>query len=287
MILVAGATGSLGGKIVGGLLARGDAVRALVRAGSAHQPLEDAGAKVVRGDLRDPESLRAACHGVDVVISTASATNRSDDSPENVDARGTQNLIEAARQAGVTRFVLVSTLGASPDSPVPAFRAKAAAEAALHVRGMEFTILQPNAFMDVWFGMLIEMPVAQGQPVTLVGESRRRHSFIAEHDVMQFALAATRQDEARNQTLVIGGPSAITLPEVVAAYEAVLGRRIPIRFVAPGAPIPGLPEPVWGIAAALETFDSILPMESLARTYHVTLTSAAQFAAASRLAATR
>jgi NADH dehydrogenase len=285
MILVVGATGSLGGKIVDGLLARGDSVRALARNGSAYRPLQEAGAAVVLGDMRNAASLAEACRGVDVVISTASATNRSDDTPENVDARGNENLVEAARQAGVAHFILISTIGASLASPVPAFRAKAAAESAVRESGIDFTIFQPNAFMDVWFGMLIEMPVATGQPVTLVGESRRRHSFIAERDVMRFVLAATRTPASRNQTLMIGGPTAVTLREVVAAYEAALGRPIEVRSVAPGAPIPGLPEPVWGIAAALESFDSAMPMEALANAYDVSLTSAQQFAATSRLAA--
>jgi uncharacterized protein YbjT (DUF2867 family) len=73
MILVAGATGSLGSKIVTGLLDQGEEVRCLVRAGSNYAALERAGASIAVGDLRDPASLETACRGVDVVISTASA----------------------------------------------------------------------------------------------------------------------------------------------------------------------------------------------------------------------
>jgi NADH dehydrogenase len=228
-------------------------------------------------------SLGAACAGVRFVISTASATNRSDDTPDNVDARGNRNLIDAARRAGVGHFVLLSTLGASPESPLPAFRAKAAAEASLRQSGISYTILQPNAFMDVWFGMLIEAPVARGQPVTLVGESKRKHSFIAERDVAAFAMAAIEHPAARNTTMVLGGPDAVTFQEVVHAYETVLGRSIPVQRVAPGEPIPGLPQPVWGIAAALETYDSPIPMENTARTFGMTLTSVNAFASTSRL----
>lgn len=285
MILVAGATGSLGGSIVHALLRRGDEVRGLVRPGSDAASHTAAGMEVATGDLRDPASLAGACDGVRTIISTASATRRGDDSPESVDGRGNENLIRAAQGAGVDHFILISTVGASADSPVPAFRAKAAAEAALRDSGIDFTIFQANAFMDVWFGMLIEMPIGNGMPVTLVGESKRRHSFIAERDIVAFVLAATTNPAARNATLAIGGPEAVTFRDVVSAYEAALGRAITVRSVPPGAPIPGLPEPVWGIAAGLESFDTIIPMEETAQAWGVELTSVGAFAARSPAAA--
>jgi len=285
MILVAGATGAVGGTIVRDLLAKGESVRALVRPATDPDGLAAAGADIVRGDLRDPATLVDACEGVSVVISTASATSRTDDTPENVDARGNANLIDAARDAGVRHFVLISSVGASPDSPAPAFRAKAAAEAHLRASGLDYTILQPTPHMDVWFGMLIEMPLSMGQPVTLVGESRGRHSFIAQRDVAAFTELSADQPAARNATLVIGGPAAITFRDVVRAYEKALGRPIPVRSVAPGEPIPGVPEPVWGIAAALESFDTMIPMDDLARTFGVRLTSASELARTSRLVA--
>ena len=82
MILVAGATGSLGSKIVHGLRERGDAVRALVRPTADPRPLEAAGASIVFGDLRDPASLDHACDGASAVITTASASKTGDDSVE-------------------------------------------------------------------------------------------------------------------------------------------------------------------------------------------------------------
>jgi NADH dehydrogenase len=286
MLLVVGATGSLGTRITKGLLEQGRPVRVLVRPESDHAALAGAGAEVAIGNLKDPASLERACRGVETVITTASASRRGDDSIENVDLRGNVNLIDAASLAGVRHLILTSTLGASESSPVPLFRAKAAAEARLQVSGMTWTVLQPNAFMDVWFGMLIEMPLFSGQPVTLVGESRRRHAFITEQDVAAFAIAAVDQPAARNATLVIGGPEALTLRDVVRAYEDAGAPQRPIRSVAPGEPIPGLPEPIWGLAAWLESFDSPVPMELTARTYGVRLTSAAAFAR-SRMTALR
>ena len=285
MILVVGATGSLGGKIVQRLLENGESVRALVRPASDPTLLERAGARVVRGDLEDPASLDRACAGTRAIVTTASVSRRGEGRVESVDLQGNLDLVAAAERAGVGHFVFVSTLGASPDSPVPVFRAKGIVEERLRGSAMTHTILRANAFMDVWFPMMVEGPALSGQPVTLVGESRRRHAFIAERDVAAFAVAALANPAARNATLVLGGPEAVGFPEVVRVYAAAAGRPIETRNVAPGDPIPGLPEPVWGIAAALETFDSPVPMAETAGRYGVALTSAREFAEA-RLATT-
>ncbi|MGE5242739.1 MAG: SDR family oxidoreductase [Betaproteobacteria bacterium] len=284
MVLVAGATGSLGRKVVNGLLERGKVVRALARPRSQYGPLERAGANVVPGDLKDRASLDRACQGVAAVITTASVSKTGDDSVENVDLHGNQNLIAAADAAGVRHFVFVSTLRASVDSPVPLFHAKGMAETALRESRMAWTILQANAFMDVWFPMLIEAPMLAGRDVTLVGESRGRHSFVAEQDVAAFAIAALQTPAARRATVAIGGPEVLTFTDVVRAYEEAAGRHIPVRRVAPGEPIPGVPEPIWGIAAALEAYDSPVPMEETSRRYGVSPTSVRDFAR-SRLAA--
>ena len=274
MILVAGGTGSLGTRIVLGLRRQGKPVRVLARPTSNVASLREAGAEIATGDLKDPASLARACQGAHGVITTASASRTGDDAIENVDGQGTRNLITASAQAGAGQFVLVSTIGAAVDNPVPVFKAKGEAERQLRGGPMPFTILQPNAFMDVWFGMLIEQAVFSGQPVTLVGEARRRHSFVAEQDVAAYAIASIGRPDARNSTIAIGGPQPLTLREVVGIYGSLLGREIAVRSVAPGEPIPGLPPPVWGIVAGLESFDSPIPMEQLSQTWGIRPTSA-------------
>jgi NADH dehydrogenase len=276
MILVVGATGSLGRRITEQLLTRGEDVRVLLRSGQSLVPTHRA--SVAIGDLLDGDSLERACAGVRAVVTTASVSKTGTDTIENVDLRGNQNLIAAAQRAGVGHFVFTSTLSASEQSPVPLFKVKATVERALRDSQMAHTILRPNAFMDVWFPMLIEAAAFSGQPVTLVGQSSRRHAFIAERDLAAFAASALFTPAARNSTLVLGGPEAVTLRDVVNAYERAADRSIPIRSVAPGEPIPGVPEPVWGLAASLEMFDSPVPMDETSRTYGVPLTSVADFA---------
>ncbi len=115
------------------------------------------------------------------------------------------------------------------------------------------------------------MPALQDQPVTLVGEGRRRHSFISNRDVAAFTVAAVDYSAARNQYLAIGGPEPLTWHDVVATYERVLGRPISVQFVAIWEPVP-LPDPMPWILAGMETYDSAIEMDEIARTFDVPLT---------------
>ena len=277
MILVVGATGYLGGLIARTLLDQGKAVRILVRPGSSYDDLVAAGAEPVTGDLKDPDSLPACCAGVEAIISTAnSALRGGDDTVESVDRDGNRNLVDAATAAGVGHFVFISALGASPDSPVPFMSAKGETEQRLRDSGMSWTVLRPNAYMDTWFAMVVGGPALSGQPVTLVGEGRRRHSFVAMQDVVAYIFAALDQG-ATGQTLVIGGPEPVSWWDVIAAFNAELGREIPVRTVPPGQPVPGLPDVVAQLLAGMETYDSAFDSSELASTYGVTPTSPAEF----------
>lgn len=278
MILVAGATGVLGRQIAHQLLERGKRVRILVRPGSSYDSLVRAGAEPVLGDLKNADSLRAACRGVDAVITTANAIGRSGvDNLESVDQHGNANLIEAAAAEDVHRFVFISALGAAPDHPMPLLSAKGQTEQRLRASGMTWTVLQPNFYMDLWIPPVVGGPVLAGQPVTLVGEGKRRHSMVAVRDVASYAVAALDHDEAHGQTLYIGGPDAVSWLDVVAAFENELGRDVPVRTLAPGQAIPGVPDFVSELAAALASYDSPMDVTELARTYRVQPTTLADF----------
>jgi NADH dehydrogenase len=290
MILVVGATGVVGGMIARGLLEQGREVRVLVRRDSpssqlvqqglatSAETLSQSGAQLVHGDLRDRASLEAALEGVSTVVTTANSAMRGGtDDPQSVDLEGNRNLIEAAWEAGVGRFVFVSLLGADPDHPSPFMRAKGQSEAALRESGMGYSILAPAAFMEVWPAMVVGMPVLQGRPVVLVGEGHRRHSFVSNRDVAAFAVAAVHHPAARNRHLTIGGPEPLSWRGVVETYERVLERPIPVEYVAMGEPVPGLPDPMPDMLAGMETYDSVVEMEGTSRTFDVPLTTLETF----------
>lgn len=291
MILVVGATGVVGGMITRQLLEQGREVRILVRHNSPSEQMAQqglattagdliaAGAEPTYGDLKDAQSLQRAVAGVETIISSANSAMRGgEDNVQSVDREGNVRLIAAAEEAGVDHFIFISALGSSLDSPSDLMRAKAETEQRLRESEMAYTIVAPTAFIEVWPGMVVGMPVLLNQPVTLVGEGRRRHSFISSRDVAAFAVAAVDNPQARGQYLALGGPEALSWRDVVATYEGALGREIPVNWVAPGEPVPGLPNPMPELLAAQETYDSAVPMEETAATYGIELTSVADFA---------
>lgn len=278
MILVVGATGLLGSKITHRLLAAGQDVRILVRPQSSFQPLVDAGATPALGDLKDPLSLAAACEGIEYVISTANAAGRGgDDTIQSVDTEGNRALIDAAREAAVRQFIFVSSLGVSVDSPVPFMKAKANTEIYLQRSRMSHTILAPWVFLDVWVPSIIGAAVQQARPVTLIGEGRRRHSFIAVDDVAAFAVAAVGHAAAINQYLPMGGPEAVSWRDLIGYAERELGRAIPVQTIPVGESLPGAPELVTGLMTYMATESGIVDMSDRARTFGVRQTSASQW----------
>jgi uncharacterized protein YbjT (DUF2867 family) len=273
MILVVGATGNLGGAVARMLLVQGQPVRILARSQSNYQPLVDAGAQVVLGDLKQRDSLDPACEGVETVITTANSAARGGaDNVQTVDLSGNRHLIDAAKAAGVNQFIFVSVLGADPHSPIPFIQAKGKTEDHLRESSIPYTIIAPNAYMEIWVAGVVGMPAMMGQPVTIVGGGRRKHSFISAGDVAAFIIAAIGNPAAINQKLLLGGPEPLSLRDAVAIYERVLGHQIQVRSVAAGSPVPGLPEMAAQLLAGLDTYDSPIDMTETARTFGIQLT---------------
>jgi NADH dehydrogenase len=280
MILVVGSTGSLGGQIARGLLDKGRRVRILVRSNSDHHSLVYSGAVPSYGDLNDRPSVDVACRDVDTVITTASALGReSGDTIEPVDLAGTRNLIEAAVAAGVRQFVFTSVLGATPEDAKPNVAATAASEAFLRSSPMSWTILAPNALMDVWLQAAVARPALGDQEVVYVGSGARRHSFVHSRDVAAFALAVLDHPKAAHRYLPIGGPRPISILDTIEVFERLVGHAIPRRGVKPGDPIPGLTPSMAEGLATLDTYDSPIEMAATADEFGVRLTPVETWAA--------
>ncbi len=274
MILIVGATGRLGGQIVQRLLADGRKVRVLVRPQSDYGSLVQAGAEAVVGDLKDPASLHAACEGIEAVVTTANAAGRGgEDTFQTVDDEGNHNLINAAVQAGVERFIFTSVLGSDPNSPAPLLRAKGITEERLRASGMTFTVTQADVHMDMLIPLVVDLPLSQGEPVRVVGEGRRKHSFVAQQDVAAFTVAALDHPAARNSTIVIGGPEPLSWRDIVGAVERELGRPIRLETIPVGQRLPGVPDFVTDLVTALEMYDTPLDMRETTSIYGVDPTS--------------
>jgi uncharacterized protein YbjT (DUF2867 family) len=231
MILVAGATGVLGSEIVRRLLARREKVRAMVRVTSAPEKverLEKAGAQIVRADVKKPQTLLAACEGVNAVISTITTilTSQPGDSFEATDGEGNKSLIDAAKEAGVSKFVFVSfDTSKAPENPLS--NAKQEVEEHLKKSGLEYTILHPSLFFESWLGpMLFADPVAGTAKVYGKGTDKIR--YIAVGDVAEFAVQSLSRPAARNATIPIGGPDEISQRDAVRIFEEEFGKKFSV-----------------------------------------------------------
>jgi len=232
-ILVAGATGDVGGAVCEALRGQGKPVRALVRESSDPARvrwLEELGAGIVRGELRDPASLAPACESVQTVVSGAT-TIRSlgTDSISDVDRDGQLALVDAARDAGVGHFVYVSyTRHVDTDDPLT--QAKRAVETRLRESGMEFTILRPSYFMEMWLGPALGWELADGKAQVL-GTGEQRVSWISAGDVVRAAVASVDNPDAYGQTIELGGPEALSPLDVVALAQSIAGRELIVEHV--------------------------------------------------------
>jgi uncharacterized protein YbjT (DUF2867 family) len=237
MILVVGGTGDLGGRVVHRLLAAGQQVRAMVRPGSGASTLRAAGAEVVRGDLTDPPSLRAACAGVDVVVASATTIGRrlaggKGATIHEVEERGMAALVDAAEASGVHRFVYVSYAGLGEGPTTPMSRAKAATESRLAKSRMRHVIVRPDAFQEVHLAPLGRFDLKAGKVATF-GKGHTKHRWVATDDVAAL-VAAVALELDPPELIEFGGPEALSRNECVAVAERATGRSIKVQH----APLP-------------------------------------------------
>lgn len=292
MNLVVGATGLLGSEICGVLAAEGKPAKALVRGTSDPGKVGQLAMlrlEIVRGDLKDPSSLEAACRGVTAVISTASsALSRADgDSIQTVDLQGQINLIDAAKVAGVSRFILISFPHTGIEFPLQT--AKRTVEEHLKASGINYTILQPTVFMEVWLSPALGFDGANAK-ARIYGAGKNKISWISLRDVARFAVAILDHPDARNEVIPLGGPEALSPLEVVKTFEQVQGRPFEVAHVSEQVlreQTEISSDPLQQSFAGLMlnyAEGSVIDMRETLRRFPVQLTSVEEYANASRAA---
>ncbi len=232
MVLVVGATGLVGSEVCQKLAQRGEKVRALVRRTSSKEKIETLRAcdvEICVGDLKEPSSISAACHGVVAVISTASSTlsRQAGDSIESVDAAGQMNLVNTAKTVGVERFVFVSFRQLSGISS-PLGDAKRGVEQA--IMSMNFSIIQASWFMEVWLSPALGFDFANAA-ARIYGPGTSPVSWVSYRDVAEMCSVVLRHPAAARQTIAFGGPEALSPLEAVARFEEISGKPFKIEHV--------------------------------------------------------
>ena len=252
-VLVTGATGFTGGHLARALVARGDAVSALVRTpGPAATALEQSGVALALGDLRDPAALAAATAGVDVVYHIAAMYRQAglgDEVYRAVNATAVKDIIEAAARGGVRRVVHCSTVGvhgdvehppADEDAPlkpgdvyqVTKLEGEQLAREAGARLGIEVTIARPTGIYGPGDRRLLKLfrGVARRRWITLGGGEIYYHLTFIDDLVEGFRLCGTHP-AAANRTYILAGGEVTTLNALVALVADVAGVPAPTRHL--------------------------------------------------------
>lgn len=194
--------------------------------------LKAIGVQIVTGNLRDRASLDQACQGVTTVITMVTAVSSyqpGENDIQSCDLEGATNLIEAARAAGVKHLVYVSFSG-NIDLDCPLRNAKRTVEQRLKDGGLSYTILRPSYFMESWLTPLVGFDPANAKAV-IYGSGENPISWISLKDVAKFAVESLDHPAARNATLELGGPEALTPHQVVKIFEEAGGRPFDVTHM--------------------------------------------------------
>ncbi len=228
-ILVTGATGFVGPSVVRRLVDDGHTVRVLehTAGSSAALPSQEA----VQGSMTDAASLRAAAAGQDAVVHLVAIITGKPEEFRSVMEHGTRDLLEASREAGVRRFVLMSALGTTEDTKdlVPYYAAKWQMEQDAKASGLEHVIFRPSFIFGAEGGALGQFKkIAKLAPVTpIVGPGTQRIQPIWVEDVAAYFAAGIEKPAAANRTFELGGPDTVTWNEFWSRLKQAQGSRRP------------------------------------------------------------
>jgi uncharacterized protein YbjT (DUF2867 family) len=233
VILLTGATGTVGSALLRRLVAAGEPVRCLVR-DPRRLGEQRVRVQIALGDLADPPSFRNALRGVGTVVHlAASIRDQPRASIEELNAVATLRLVRAAERAGARRFLFFSAMGARHHSRTRFFRAKALAEQAVQASALETMVFRPSIVYtpgDPWLTLLERFSYLPALPVS--GSGRAQYQPIWAEDVAECVLAALMATgRRRRRAFELSGPETLTYDDIVRAALAAAGRRRPLLHV--------------------------------------------------------
>jgi uncharacterized protein YbjT (DUF2867 family) len=287
-VIVAGASGLLGNEICRQLRLKNKSVRAMVRTNTDTVKIEQLtkpGVQVVQGDLRNKETLSKVLQGVATVISTVSSMPSSylpgENNIQKVDLEGIINLIDSAKIAGVQHFIFTS-FSKNIDFDFPLRNAKRSVEQYLKKSGMDYTILRPSFFMELWLSPATGFDALNGK-VNICGTGINSVAYISYKDVAKFAVECISNLSSKNVSLELGGPQNISQLDAVKIFEEILHRKIEVQHI----PLEGLKAQLNSVEDPMQkSFSGLMicvangdpiNMEEILRTFPIKLTSVREY----------
>ena len=232
MILVSGGSGYLGSHIVRKLVDDGARVRVMVNnreRAEREGRLVDLPVEWVEADITKPETLEAALDGIEIIIHTvAIAIEKGNRTYEAINYQGTVNLVNAARNKDIRRFINISQLGAAPDLPYRFLASKGRAQVYVAQSDLDWTAFRPSViwgpedeFANTFARLVPLTPII----FPIVGGADARFQPVWVGDVATCVLKALDDPTTIHQELELGGPEILTLEEIERRTLGAIGTR--------------------------------------------------------------
>jgi len=234
-IFISGGTGFVGGHLCQELLQRGHTLRMLVHSKGDG---EREGVELFRGDVTDAQSCLAGAKGCDAVINLVGIIREFPGRGvtfARLHVEATRNMVAAAQQCGIRRYLQMSALGSRPGAVSGYHRSKFAAEELVVVSGLDYTIFRPSLIFgrgDAFVNMLAGYIKSFGA-VPVVGDGSYRLQPIAAGDVARCFALALEKPETAGQAYTICGRDRLTYLELVDAIGTALGKSFVLKLKNP------------------------------------------------------
>ncbi|KIH77502.1 NADH dehydrogenase [Geoalkalibacter ferrihydriticus] len=232
-VFLTGATGFVGHEMLKQLLAAGHIVRCLVRPGSEGRLPIEKNIEVRLGDATDAESLDASLEGCDAAIHLVGIIREFPGKGvtfKKLHVEATRNLVAAAENQGVRRYLQMSANGVRPDAESEYHRTKWQGEEAVRAAQLDWTIFRPSLIFgpaDEFVNMLADL-VRKAPVVPVIGDGRYRMAPVAVEDVAASFVAALTKEECLGQTYHLCGPGDFSYDEILDLIGETLGKT-PVR----------------------------------------------------------
>jgi len=287
MLLVTGAAGFVGSRLVARLAQEGERPRALVRdAAKARKTLPADGYDLFIGDTTLPSTMDAALAGADTVIHAAFITADRKQGPNDnyykTNVLGTRNLVAAAKRAGVQRIIVLTGLGTKPDKPGSYMQGRYEAVQSVRESGLAWSALGPSILFGpgaAFFKGLSDLIRSVPGVVPMIGNGKVEFQPIWVEDVVTCLIKMAREPERYDGRMIdVGGPEVYTYAQILDLLMAKLQKRrikvpgpIPLASLGAGVMELVLPKPpVTRAAMALFEFPNVTDIDAVEKNFGFT-----------------
>lgn len=227
-ILVTGGTGFVGTYLVNELLRRGHEVAVLTRRPESTRNRYNLPVSTAAGNVLDPASVRRAADGREAVVHIVGIiAEKGEQTFDRIHREAAGNVSRAAHDAGVRRFLHMSAMGSSEDSPSEYGRTKAAGEKAVRESGLDWTVFRPSIIFGPGDGFVTLLAgLVRRNPgfIPVIGPGTTKFMPVSVHDVARVYADSLEKPETIGEAFEVGGPETFTLDEIYREIAIAVGK---------------------------------------------------------------